>query len=105
MLSLAGAKDFTAKVASLSVVAGSTDGVELPFGLDTVSKALDTAGDNGFNWVYNNYYRKLERNLVDAACGEFFSGRTTPAEFLAACQKGADEIAADTSITKYERTA
>jgi len=105
MLSLAGAKDFTAKVASLSVVAGSTDGVELPFGLDTVSKALDTAGDNGFNWVYNNYYRKLERNLVDAACGEFFSGRATPAEFLAACQKGADEIAADSSITKYERTA
>jgi N-acetylglucosamine transport system substrate-binding protein len=51
------------------------------------------------------YYRKLERNLVDAACGDFFSGRTTPDEFLKACQKGADEIAADSTIKKYRRNA
>ena len=76
------------------MVAGATEGVELPFGLTTVVKALEASGDNGFNWVYNNYYRKLERNLVDAACGEFFSGRIGPAEFLDQCQKGADSIAA-----------
>ncbi|MDG4782553.1 N-acetylglucosamine/diacetylchitobiose ABC transporter substrate-binding protein [Micromonospora sp. WMMD961] len=105
MLSKKGAQDFTKKVASLTVVAGSTEGVELPYGLSSVVKALDASGANGFNWVYNNYYRKLERNLVDAACGEFFSGRTSPAEFLDQCQKGADSIAQDSSIKKYKRAA
>lgn len=103
MLSMKGAQDFTKKVSSLSVVAGATQGTELPFGLSSVVKALEASGSNGFNWVYNNYYRKLERELVDAACGEFFSGRTTPAEFLDQCQKGADQIASDSSIKKYKR--
>ncbi|MDG4811259.1 N-acetylglucosamine/diacetylchitobiose ABC transporter substrate-binding protein [Micromonospora sp. WMMD1120] len=105
MLSKRGAQDFTRKVASLTVVAGATEGVELPYGLSTVVKALDASGANGFNWVYNNFYRKLERNLVDAACGEFFSGRIGPAEFLEQCQKGADSIAQDNSIKKYKRAA
>ncbi|SBT47375.1 N-acetylglucosamine/diacetylchitobiose ABC transporter substrate-binding protein [Micromonospora narathiwatensis] len=105
MLSKKGSQDFTKKVSSLPVVAGATEGVELPFGLDTVSKALDASGSNGFNWVYNNYYRKLERELVDAACGEFFSGRIGPDEFLDQCQKGADSIAQDSSIKKYKRAA
>ncbi|MEU2610556.1 N-acetylglucosamine/diacetylchitobiose ABC transporter substrate-binding protein [Micromonospora sp. NPDC007271] len=105
MLSKKGAQDFTKKVSSLPVIAGATEGVELPFGLSTVSKALDASGSNGFNWVYNNYYRKLERELVDAACGEFFSGRIGPDEFLDQCQKGADSIAQDSSIKKYKRAA
>lgn len=105
MLSKKGAQDFTKKVASLTVVAGATEGVELPHGLTTVVKALDASGANGFNWVYNSFYRKLERNLVDAACGEFFSGRIGPAEFLDQCQKGADSIAQDSSIKKYKRAA
>ncbi|MFG2056075.1 N-acetylglucosamine/diacetylchitobiose ABC transporter substrate-binding protein [Micromonospora sp. NPDC048930] len=105
MLSKKGAQDFTKKVSSLTIVAGTTEGVELPFGLSSVVKALDASGSNGFNWVYNNYYRKLERELVDAACGEFFSGRSTPAEFLDACQKGADSIAQDSSFKKYKRAA
>ncbi|MFE9690768.1 N-acetylglucosamine/diacetylchitobiose ABC transporter substrate-binding protein [Micromonospora sp. NPDC005806] len=105
MLSKKGAQDFTKKVSSLTVVAGTTEGIELPFGLSTVVKALEASGSNGFNWVYNNYYRKLERELVDAACGEFFSGRSTPAAFLDACQKGADSIAQDSSIKKYKRAA
>ena len=105
MLSQKGAQDFTRKVSSLTVVAGAADGVELPFGLTSVTKALAASGTNGFNWVYGNYYRKLERELVDAACGEFFSGRIGPAEFLDACQKGADAVASDSSITKYKRSA
>ncbi|RLP88200.1 carbohydrate ABC transporter, N-acetylglucosamine/diacetylchitobiose-binding protein [Micromonospora sp. BL4] len=105
MLSKKGAQDFTKKVASLTVVAGATEGVELPYGLSTVVKALDASGANGFNWVYNNFYRKLERNLVDAACGEFFSGRIGPADFLDQCQKGADSIAQDSSIKKFKRAA
>ena len=106
MLSKKGAQDFTKKVVqpdrggrrqprASSCRSGSTPCV----------KALDASGSNGFNWVYNNYYRKLERNLIDAACGEFFSGRISPAEFLDQCQKGADSIAQDSSIKKYKRAA
>jgi len=105
MLSKKGASDFTQKVSSLTIVAGSAEGVDLPFGLSSVVKALDASGANGFNWVYPQFYRKLERNLVDAACGRFFSGEIGPDEFLDECQKGADEIAKDDSITKYSRTA
>ncbi|MFC0530750.1 N-acetylglucosamine/diacetylchitobiose ABC transporter substrate-binding protein [Phytohabitans kaempferiae] len=103
VLSMRGAKDFSQKVSALSVVAGATGGTALPPGLASVVKALDASGANGFNWVYNNYYRKLERELVDAACGEFFSGRIGPAEFLDQCQKGADMIAQDSSLKKYKR--
>ncbi|WP_027342238.1 N-acetylglucosamine/diacetylchitobiose ABC transporter substrate-binding protein [Hamadaea tsunoensis] len=104
MLSMKGAKDFTGKVSSLTIVSGSADGVQLPPGLTSCVDVLKASGSNGFNWIYNIYYRKLERNLVDAACGEFFGGRSTPAEFLAACQKGADSIASDTTIKKYKRS-
>jgi len=103
MLSAKGAKDFTQKVSSLTVVSGAADGVQLPFGLSSAVKALSASGSNGFNWVYQLYYRKLERNLVDAACGQFFSGAIGPAEFLDQCQKGADQIASDASIKKYKR--
>jgi N-acetylglucosamine transport system substrate-binding protein len=105
MLSKKGASDFTKKVSSLTIVAGSAEGLDLPFGLSSVVKALDASGSNGFNWVYNSFYRKLERNLVDAACGRFFSGEIGPSEFLDECQKGADEIAKDDSIKKYRRSA
>jgi N-acetylglucosamine transport system substrate-binding protein len=103
VLSMKGAKDFTAKVSALSVVAGSADAGSFGPGLASVVKALDASGTSGFNWVYQNFYRKLEKELVDAACGEFFSGRTSPAEFLDQCQKGADSIASDSSLKKYKR--
>jgi N-acetylglucosamine transport system substrate-binding protein len=105
MLSVRGARDFTQKVSSLTVVAGTAEGLSLGSGLDSCVRALKASGDKGFNWIYPVYYRKLERNLVDAACGEFFSGRIGPDAFLAQCQKGADEIAKDTSFKKYKRQA
>ncbi|MEV0570310.1 N-acetylglucosamine/diacetylchitobiose ABC transporter substrate-binding protein [Dactylosporangium sp. NPDC050588] len=104
MLSKKGAADFTRKTSSLTCVAGAEEGVELPPGLTSVTKALKASGDKGFNWVYNSFYRKLERNLVDAACGDLFTNRINAQQFVEACQKGADEIAKDTSITKYKRS-
>ncbi|GAA2642391.1 N-acetylglucosamine/diacetylchitobiose ABC transporter substrate-binding protein [Dactylosporangium fulvum] len=104
MLSKQGASDFTKKTASLTCVAGSADGVELPPGLTSVTKALQASGSDGFNWVYNSFYRKLERNLVDAACGELMTGRANAQQFVEQCQKGADEIAKDDSFKKYKRS-
>jgi N-acetylglucosamine transport system substrate-binding protein len=104
MLSKKGASDFMKKTSSLTCVAGAEEGVELPPGLTSVTKALKASGDKGFNWVYNSFYRRLERNLVDAACGDLFAKRINAQQFVDACQKGADEIAKDTSITKYKRS-
>jgi N-acetylglucosamine transport system substrate-binding protein len=103
MLSKKAAADFTGRVSSLTCVQGAADGLTLPPGLTSVTKALQASGKHGFNWVYNSFYRKLERNLVDAACGDLLTRRINPAQFVEQCQKGADEIAKDSSITKYKR--
>lgn len=104
MLSRDGAADFTRRVSSLTCVRGAADGLALPPGLTSVTAALKASGRNGFNWVYNSFYRKLERNLVDAACGDLFARRINAAEFVDRCQKGADEIARDGSVKKYKRS-
>ncbi|WP_432988862.1 N-acetylglucosamine/diacetylchitobiose ABC transporter substrate-binding protein [Dactylosporangium sp. CA-233914] len=103
MLSKKGATDFTNRVASLTCVAG-LEGVNLPPGLESVTKALKASGDKGFNWVYNSYYRKLERELVDAACGALFTKQINAKQFVEQCQKGADSIARDDTIKKYKRS-
>ena len=104
MLSKQGASDFTRKVSSLTVVNGSSDGIELGPGLTSVTKMIDTAGDaNTFNWLYNAYYRKLERELVNAATADLLAKRITAAEWVTKCQQAADSIAQDSSIKKYKR--
>jgi N-acetylglucosamine transport system substrate-binding protein len=104
MLSKRGAGDFTRRVASLTCVAGAEQGITLPPGLTSVTKAVAASGDNTFNWVYNSFYRKLERYLVDAACGDLFTKRINAQQFVEQCQKGADEIAKDSTIKKYKRS-
>jgi N-acetylglucosamine transport system substrate-binding protein len=104
MLSRTAAADFTRRVSSLTCVRGAADGLTLPPGLASVTEALKASGRNGFNWVYNSFYRKLERNLVDAACGDLFTRRINAAQFVDQCQKAADEIARDGSVKKYKRT-
>ncbi|MEV6635054.1 N-acetylglucosamine/diacetylchitobiose ABC transporter substrate-binding protein [Actinoplanes sp. NPDC051470] len=104
MLSKQGAADFTKKVSSLTVVAGSSDGIELGPGLTSVTKMIETAGDTGtFNWLYNAFYRKLERELVNAATADLFAKRVTAAQWVDKCQQAADSIAKDSSIKKYKR--
>jgi N-acetylglucosamine transport system substrate-binding protein len=103
MLSKEGASDFTRKVSSLTVVAGSSAGIELGPGLTSVTKMIEAGGSNIFNWLYNSYYRKLERELVNAACADLFAKRITAAEWVNRCQQGADSIAKDSSIKKYQR--
>jgi N-acetylglucosamine transport system substrate-binding protein len=103
MLSKKGASDFTRKVSSLTVVKGSSEGIELPPGLTSVTRMIDAAGKNTFTWLYNSYYRKLERTLVDAACADLFSKRINAAQWVDRCQQAADEIAKDPAIKKYKR--
>jgi N-acetylglucosamine transport system substrate-binding protein len=103
MLSKKGAADFTRKVASLTAVSGAGEGIELPPGLTSVTKMIDAGGPDTFNWLYNSFYRKLERTLVNAACADMFAKRITAAQFVDRCQQAADSIAKDSSIKKYKR--
>ncbi|MEV6491742.1 carbohydrate ABC transporter, N-acetylglucosamine/diacetylchitobiose-binding protein, partial [Actinoplanes sp. NPDC051633] len=91
------------KVSSLTSVAGSSDGIELGPGLTTVTKMVEAGGTNTFNWLYNAYYRKLERELVNAATADLFAKRITAAQWVDECQKAADSIAKDSSVKKFKR--
>jgi N-acetylglucosamine transport system substrate-binding protein len=103
MLSKQAAADFTRKVSSLVCVTGSSAGIELGPGLGSVSKMIDAAGANTFTWLYSSYYRKLEREPVDAASAELFSKRINAAQWTEKCQQAADQFAKDPAVQKYKR--
>lgn len=103
MLSKKGAADFTRKVSSLTAVAGASDGVTLPTGLTSVTKMIGAAGPDTFNWLYNSFYRKLEREAVNAACADMFAKRINATQWVDRCQQAADSIAKDSAVKKYKR--
>ncbi|RZU53741.1 N-acetylglucosamine transport system substrate-binding protein [Krasilnikovia cinnamomea] len=103
MLSKAGAADFTRRTSSLTCVRDGAAGVPLTPGLASVTRVLAASGAHTFNFRYGQFYRRLERDLIDAACGEFFAGRLDTAGFTSRCQRAADEIARDDSVKKYRR--
>jgi N-acetylglucosamine transport system substrate-binding protein len=103
MLSKEGAKGFTEKVSSLTVVQGAADGVELPPGLTSAQKALADAGDNVVNWRWQTWYGKLWNPGINAVIGDLMAGRSTVDEFIAGCEAESKKIRDDDSITKYHR--
>ncbi|XVV15455.1 N-acetylglucosamine/diacetylchitobiose ABC transporter substrate-binding protein [Actinoplanes sp. CA-131856] len=104
MLSQKGASDFTRKVSSLTAVQGSSAGIELGPGLTSVTGLIDASKGTAFTWLYSSYYRKLERERVDAASAELFAKRITAAQWCDKIQKSADEFAQDPAIKKYKRS-
>jgi N-acetylglucosamine transport system substrate-binding protein len=103
MLSQEGAKGFTEEVSSLTVVKGAADGVQLPAGLTSASKALTAAGDNVLNWMYQTWYAKMWNPGVNALLGDLLAGRKTVDEFADGCEGEAKKVRDDDSITKYTR--
>ncbi|WP_430784147.1 N-acetylglucosamine/diacetylchitobiose ABC transporter substrate-binding protein [Actinoplanes sp. G11-F43] len=104
MLSQAGASDFTRRVSSLTCVRGSSAGLSLGPGLTSVTELIEASDGGAFTWLYNSYYRKLERERVDGACAELFAKRINAAQWCDTVQKSADEFARDPAIKKYKRT-
>ncbi|SDH40299.1 N-acetylglucosamine transport system substrate-binding protein [Sinosporangium album] len=105
MLSLEGAKAFTEKTKNLTVVVGSSDGVDLPPGLKSAAKAQEVAGQNIITPArYEGWYRKLY-DYSQTQTNAVMAGRITPAEFCENMQKKADETKKDSKITKQTRTA
>jgi N-acetylglucosamine transport system substrate-binding protein len=103
MLSKEGAKGFTEKVSSLTVVQGSAEGVDLPPGLASAQKALADAGDDVLFWNYQTWYGQLWNPGVNTVVGDLMAGRTTVDQFVAAAEAEAKKIRDDDSITKYKR--
>ncbi|GAA2707392.1 N-acetylglucosamine/diacetylchitobiose ABC transporter substrate-binding protein [Actinoplanes palleronii] len=103
MLSQKGAADFTRKVSSLTAVQGASAGIPLGPGLTSVTKLIDASKGSAFTWLYSSYYRKLERERVNAASLELFTKRITAAQWCDKVQKSADEFAKDPAIKKYKR--
>ncbi|GLW31080.1 N-acetylglucosamine/diacetylchitobiose ABC transporter substrate-binding protein [Actinoplanes regularis] len=103
MLSRKAAADFTGKVSSLTAVAGATDGVKLSGGLTSVTALIDASQGGAFTWLYSTYYRKLERERVNAATLELLTKRITAAQWCDQVQRSADEFARDPAVKKYKR--
>lgn len=103
MLSKEGAKGFTEKVSSLTVVQGAADGVTLPKGLTSAKKALTDAGDNVVSWMWATWYGKMFNPGINAVIGDLMTARKTVDEFSAGCEAEAKKVRDDDSITKYKR--
>ncbi|MGW4640458.1 N-acetylglucosamine/diacetylchitobiose ABC transporter substrate-binding protein [Sphaerisporangium sp. NPDC004334] len=104
MLSKEGAKGFTEKSGSLTVVSGAAEGLSLSPGLKSVNDALTAAGSNIVTYSsFENWYKELETELRKQTNSLMF-GRISAEEFCANMQKKADSVKADSSITKQNRT-
>ena len=103
MLSKEGAKGFTEQVSSLTVVQGAAEGVTLPAGLTSASTALDAAGDNVINWMYNTWYGKMWNPGINTQVADLLTARKTVEEFCAGMEAEAKAVRDDDSITKYTR--
>ncbi|WP_433421319.1 N-acetylglucosamine/diacetylchitobiose ABC transporter substrate-binding protein [Microtetraspora malaysiensis] len=105
MLSKEAAKAFTEKTKSLTVVVGSTEGLTLSPGTESVVAAQSAAGANVVTWSsFEQWYKELETELRKQTNALMF-GRITADQFCANMQKAADKTKADSSVTKQKRTA
>jgi len=102
MLSKEGAKGFTDKSGSLTIVKDATEGLALSPGLSSVAVAQKAAGDNIVtNSLFENWYKELETELRRQTNNLMF-GRSDAAKFCDEMQKAADKAkkAAGTDIQK-----
>ncbi|MCC3765147.1 N-acetylglucosamine/diacetylchitobiose ABC transporter substrate-binding protein [Glycomyces sp. TRM65418] len=102
LFSLDVARGFAETAKALPVVRGATDGVEMSTGLASVADAVEAAGEHVFGYKYRTWYAPLAK-AVDDATGELLAGRVDPEAWADRIQSAADDVAADDSVTKYER--
>lgn len=105
MLSKAGAKDFTEKSGSLTIVKNSTEGLTLSPGLKSVDDAQKAAGANIVtDSRFEQWYKPLETELRTNT-NALMNGRITADEFCAKMQKAADKAKAKAGAKQQKRTS
>ncbi|MGK5627188.1 N-acetylglucosamine/diacetylchitobiose ABC transporter substrate-binding protein [Streptomyces sp. URMC 123] len=102
MLSRKAAQNFAKLVSSLTCVQGATDGMTLPPGLDSSSKALSAAGSNVVNPRIADWYQTLHKEKIGGILAELLAGRVKPDEAVNSIQRVADETAKDDAVKKYK---
>jgi N-acetylglucosamine transport system substrate-binding protein len=104
MLSKEAALGFTKLTKSLTVVAGSADGLTISPGLTSAAEMLKKAGKDAFvGYLFDSWYKKLDDESRAASNELMFQGGTAQ-KFCDRMQKAADAVAKDSSITKFNRT-
>lgn len=104
LMSKANAQWFAQNVGAIMPVVGGTEGVELSSAVQSATAAVEAAGDAIFDYQFDAWYVPLSDEQRDRT-GDLLTGRISPEEWIEAVQAKADEIKADDSIPKYERTA
>lgn len=105
MLSKEGAKGFIEKTKNLTVVNGSAEGLTLSPGLVSAAKAQDAAGQNIITDArFEGWYKELF-DYATKQTNALMYGRISVDEFMNTVQKKADDVKADSSITKQTRNA
>lgn len=103
MLSKEGAKGFTEKSGSLTIVKGAEEGLTLPPGLKSAAAALAAAADNVVTFSnIESWWKELETELRNQTNLLMF-GKSTPDEFCANMQKKADATKKDPALPKQRR--
>jgi len=102
MLSKDGAQNFAKSSGSIPVVKGATDNVDLTPGVKSASVALAAAGSNLVQHRFEDWYKPMHDD-VTTATGALVTKAIKPEEWVTRCQKAADKIAGDSSITKFKR--
>ncbi|MEU7001164.1 N-acetylglucosamine/diacetylchitobiose ABC transporter substrate-binding protein [Nonomuraea sp. NPDC046570] len=105
MLSKEGARGFTERTKNLTVVNGAAEGLELPPGMVSAAKLQDAVGTNVITDArYEGWYKELF-DYSNTQVNAVMAGRINTDEFIENVQKKADEVKADSSVSKQTRNA
>ncbi|HKT06160.1 MAG TPA: N-acetylglucosamine/diacetylchitobiose ABC transporter substrate-binding protein [Rugosimonospora sp.] len=103
MASKQAADKFSELTNSLTCIQGAGANVQSS-SMKSASAMLQQAGNNIINWKFTDWYDDLYKefqNQIDL----LMKGQTTPDQWIAAVQKAADKVAADSNIPKHKRTS
>jgi len=103
MLSKAGSSGFAKLVSSPTVVVGGAEGVTFPPGVTSSQAVLKAAGKDIVNLYFDGWYQAIDKEARTATNELMFKGGSVD-NWAARIQKKADEVAADSSVTKFKRT-
>ncbi|GAA2670150.1 N-acetylglucosamine/diacetylchitobiose ABC transporter substrate-binding protein [Streptomyces lunalinharesii] len=103
MLSKKHAQNFATKVKSLTSVQGATDGMQLSPGLASAAKTVKEGGKNLLMIQLQEWYPKLTDEKLGGLTSQLLTGELKAAEWIKKAQQYADEVAKDSSVTKFHR--
>jgi N-acetylglucosamine transport system substrate-binding protein len=103
LFSKEGGRKFSELTQSITVVKGSTEGLQ--FGIPTASvvAAIDAAGDNTFAARYGGWYKDLADEAKQQMAG-LLQKQISIEEFMDTVQQAADDVKDDPDIPKFERS-